>query len=444
MQSVGTPNIQFMTSVTKSDPEVAAIIHAENKRQHDKIRLVPSENYVSRAVLEATGSIMTNKYSEGYAQDRYYEGQQQIDKLELLCIERAKAVFGAEHVNVQPYSGSPANQAVYVALAEPGETIMGLSLADGGHLTHGDKVSISGKHYHAVQYGVREDDGAIDFDQVESLAKQYKPRIIFCGTTAYPRFVDFEKFAKIGREVGAVVVADIAHISGLVAAGVHPSPIPHVDVVTTTTHKSLRGPRGGMIMCKNEFAEALDKAVFPGLQGGPHNHTTAGLAVALKEAQTQEFKQYARQIVRNADALAKALIDRGFCLSSGGTDNHLILIDVTNKGITGRQMAKALDASGIVCNFNRIPFDKRPAMNPSGIRIGTPAITSRGFGPSEMVRLADWMETIARFRSDETLDLSDRKKAYRAVAEEVKDLCDQFIAPGLFYDTDGELRGKSI
>ena len=441
MQSIGTPEIQSMTSLKINDPEVAAIIDAENKRQHVKIRLVPSENYASRAVLEATGSVMTNKYSEGYAKDRYYEGQQQIDKLEMLCIERAKTVFGAEHVNVQPYSGSPANQAVYVALAKPGDTIMGLSLADGGHLTHGDKVSISGKHYHAVQYGVREDNGAIDFDQVESLAKQHKPRLIFCGTTAYPRIVDFEKFATIGKEVGAVVVADIAHISGLVAAGVHPSPIPHVDIVTTTTHKSLRGPRGGMIMCKNEYADALDKAVFPGLQGGPHNHTTAGLAVALKEAQTQEFKKYAQEIVRNATTLAEELIKRGFRLSSGGTDNHLILIDLTNKEITGRQMAKALDASGIVCNFNRIPFDKRPAMNPSGIRIGTPAITSRGFGHNEMVKLADWMETVARLRSDVSLDLSDRKKEYRAIADEVKELCDQFPAPGLLYDINDKLKG---
>ena len=436
MQSPVKPTFQFINSIMEYDPEVASIIKAENQRQHAKIRLVPSENYASRAVLEATGSIMTNKYSEGYARDRYYEGQQQIDKLEMLCVERAKTVFGADHVNVQPYSGSPANQAVYLALAEPGETIMGLSLADGGHLTHGDKVSISGKHYNSIQYGVRESDGSIDYDQVESLAKKFKPKIIFCGTTAYPRFVDFEKFAAIGKEVGAVVVADIAHISGLVAAGVHPSPIPHVDVVTTTTHKSLRGPRGGMIMCKHQFADVLDKAVFPGLQGGPHNHTTAGLAVALKEAQTEEFKKYARQIVTNADALAKSLINRGFSLSSGGTDNHLILIDLTNKGVTGRQMAKALDASGIVCNFNRIPFDKRPAMNPSGIRIGTPAITSRGFGINEMERLANWMETVAQLRSDESLNLSDRKMAYKNVAKEVKDLCDQFPAPGLCYDSD--------
>ncbi len=441
MESVSAAHVDPMATLNESDPEVASIIRAENKRQHNKIRLIPSENYASRAVLEATGTILTNKYSEGYAQDRYYEGQQQIDKLEMLCIERAKQVFGAEHINVQPYSGSPANQAVYVGLASPGDVVMGLSLAHGGHLTHGDKVSISGMHYTSVQYGVREEDGEIDYAQVEALAKEHKPRLLFCGATAYPRVVDFERFAAIGKSVGAIVVADIAHISGLVAAGVHPSPVPHVDVTTTTTHKSLRGPRGGMIMCKKEYAEALDKAVFPGLQGGPHNHTTAGLAVALKEAMTPEFKAYAQQIVDNSRALAAALVERGFALSSGGSDNHLILIDVTSKGLTGRQMAKALDASGIVCNFNRIPFDPRPAMNPSGIRIGTPAITSRGFGASEMVQLAEWMDRVAQVRADETLDLEGRKNAYRAMADEVRALCDRFKAPGLLYGEDGRAIG---
>ncbi len=441
MESVSAAHADPMATLSEYDPEVAAIIRAENKRQHNKIRLIPSENYASRAVLEATGTILTNKYSEGYAQDRYYEGQQQIDKLEMLCVERAKQVFGAEHVNVQPYSGSPANQAVYVGLASPGDVVMGLSLAHGGHLTHGDKVSISGMHYTSVQYGVREEDGEIDYAQVEALAKEHKPRLLFCGATAYPRVVDFERFAAIGKSVGAIVVADIAHISGLVAAGVHPSPVPHVDVVTTTTHKSLRGPRGGMVMCKEAYAEALDKAVFPGLQGGPHNHTTAGLAVALKEAMTPEFKAYAQQIVDNSRALAAALVERGFALSSGGSDNHLILIDVTSKGLTGRQMAKALDASGIVCNFNRIPFDPRPAMNPSGIRIGTPAITSRGFGASEMVQLADWMDRVAQVRADEALDLDGRKNAYREVASEVRALCDRFKAPGLLYGEDGRAVG---
>jgi glycine hydroxymethyltransferase len=441
MKSADTTTCDPLQTLSTADPEVAAIIRTENKRQHNKIRLIPSENYASRAVLEATGTILTNKYSEGYAQDRYYEGQQQIDKLEMLCIERAKQVFGAEHINVQPYSGSPANQAVYVGLASPGDVVMGLSLAHGGHLTHGDKVSISGMHYKAVQYGVREEDGEIDYAQVEALAKEHKPKLLFCGATAYPRIIDFARFAAIGKSVGAIVVADIAHISGLVAAGVHPSPVPHVDVVTTTTHKSLRGPRGGMIMCKKEYADALDKAVFPGLQGGPHNHTTAGLAVALKEAMTPEFKVYAQQIVDNSRALAAALMERGFALSSGGSDNHLILIDVTPKGLTGRQMAKALDASGIVCNFNRIPFDPRPAMNPSGIRIGTPAITSRGFAVAEMVQLAEWMDRVAQVRADEGLDLDGRKKAYREVASQVRALCDRFPAPGLFYGEDGQIVG---
>ncbi len=441
MESGSTVHGDPMATLSEYDPEVAAIIRTENRRQHNKIRLIPSENYASRAVLEATGTVLTNKYSEGYAQDRYYEGQQQIDKLEMLCIERAKQVFGAEHINVQPYSGSPANQAVYVGLASPGDVVMGLSLAHGGHLTHGDKVSISGMHYTPVQYGVREEDGEIDYAQVEALAKEHKPRLLFCGATAYPRVVDFERFAAIGKSVGAIVVADIAHISGLVAAGVHPSPVPHVDVVTTTTHKSLRGPRGGMIMCKEQYAEALDKAVFPGLQGGPHNHTTAGLAVALKEAMTPEFKAYAQQIVDNSRALAAALVERGFALSSGGSDNHLILIDVTSKGLTGRQMAKALDASGIVCNFNRIPFDPRPAMNPSGIRIGTPAITSRGFAEPEMVQLAEWMDRLAQVRADESLALDDRKNAYKAIAGEVRALCDRFKAPGLLYSEDGRAIG---
>jgi glycine hydroxymethyltransferase len=426
-----------MAALNQADPEVAEIIRAENRRQHNKIRLIPSENYASRAVLEATGSILTNKYSEGYPGRRYYEGQQNIDRLEELCIERARQVFGAEHVNVQPYSGSPANQAVYVALAEPGDAVMGLSLAHGGHLTHGDKVSISGLHYKAVQYGVRKDTGEIDYQQVEELAREHRPKLIFCGGTAYPRLIDFERFAWIGQSVGAVVVADMAHLAGLVAAGVHPSPVPHVDVVTTTTHKSLRGPRGGMIMCKKEYAEAIDKAVFPGLQGGPHNHTTAAIAVALKEAMGEEFKEYARQIVDNAKVLAQELKEHGFALSSGGTDNHLILIDVTPKGITGKQMAKALDAAGIVCNFNRIPFDPRPALNPSGIRIGTPAITSRGFGAAEMKQLAGWMARIARARADEKLELEDRQKVYAEVAGEVRALCDRFPAPGLLYGQDG-------
>ena len=437
MEAAAAPS-KVVRKLVEIDPEVEAIIRAENKRQHNKIRLIPSENYTSAAVLEATSSILTNKYSEGYAGERYYEGQQQIDKIETLAVERAKAVFGAEHVNVQPYSGSPANQAVYVGLCAPGDTVLGLSLAHGGHLTHGDKVSISGMHYTSVQYGVRQEDGLIDFDQVESLAKKHQPKLLFCGTTAYPRIVDFARFAQIGRAVGAIVVADIAHIAGLVAAGVHPSPVPHVDVVTTTTHKSLRGPRGGMIMCKAQYAEAIDKAVFPGLQGGPHNGTTAAIAVALKEAQGDEFKIYSQQVVDNARLLGEELSARGFALSSGGTDNHLILIDVTDKGVTGYQLAKALDQAGIVCNFNRVPFDPRPAKRPSGIRIGTPAITSRGFGAEEMKQLAEWVNRVAEVRADESNKLDDRKKAYANIRAEVRALCDRFPAPGLLYGGEGQ------
>ena len=423
-----------MTELLKVDPDVAALIAAENSRQHEKIRLIPSENYASRAVLEATGSVFANKYSEGYAGKRYYEGQQQIDRLEELCVARAKALFGAEHVNVQPYSGSPANQAVYLALVQPGDTIMGQALAHGGHLTHGASVSVSGLQYNSVQYGVDRQSGLIDYEQVEALAAEHKPKLIFCGTTAYPRVVDFARFAKIGGRHGAVVVADIAHISGLVAAGVHPSPIPHVDIVTSTTHKSLRGPRGGMILCRKQYADVLDKAVFPGLQGGPHNHTTAALAVALKEADSDAFRTYAQQVVDNARTLAKALLDRGLEVVSGGTDNHLILVDASASGLTGRQMSKALDAAGIVCNYNTVPFDPRPPANPSGIRIGTPAITSRGFGADEMEQLANWMDRVATVRSDGSLGLDERKAAYREVARQVRELCDRFPAPGLTYD----------
>lgn len=426
-----------MTELTTTDPEVAEIIAAENRRQHEKIRLIPSENYASSAVLEATGSVLTNKYSEGYAGKRYYEGQQQIDRIEQLCVARAKALFSAEHVNVQPYSGSPANQAVYLALAEPGDTVMGLALAHGGHLTHGAPVSVSGLHYRAVQYGVTRDTRLIDYERVEALAAEHKPKLIFCGGTAYPRVIDFARFAEIGARHGAIVVADIAHISGLVAAGVHPSPVPHVDVVTSTTHKSLRGPRGGMILCRQQYAEALDKAVFPGLQGGPHNHTTAALAVALKEADTDEFRAYAEKVVDNARTLAAGLVARGLDVVSGGTDNHLILLDAASSGLTGRQLSKALDAAGIVCNYNTVPFDPRPPANPSGIRIGTPAITSRGLGADEMEQLAAWMARIATVRADESLELVDRKAVYREVAAAVRALCDRFPAPGIRYE--GEL-----
>ncbi|MFP6592969.1 MAG: serine hydroxymethyltransferase, partial [Candidatus Latescibacterota bacterium] len=415
-------------SLRDADPEVADILTAENRRQHVKIRLIASENYVSTDVLEATGSVLTNKYSEGYTGRRYYEGQQQIDRIETLAIERAKFLFGAEHVNVQPYSGSPANQAVYVALAKPGDRVMGMSLAGGGHLTHGANVSISGLHYDAVQYGVDPDSGFLDYDAIEKLADEVRPKLLWCGTTAYPRILDFERFAAISRKVGAVVVAHMAHIAGLVAAGVHPNPVPHVDVVTSTTHKTLRGPRGGMILCRQQYADAIDKAVFPGLQGGPHNHTTAALAVALKEAATDEFKVYAQAIVDNACVLGEELAAYGFKLASGGTDNHLLLVDATARGVVGHNMAKSLDAAGIVCNYNLVPGDTRPAMRPSGIRMGTAAVTSRGFGAEEMKQLAAWIDRVATTRADENSDKVTRVQVNREIAAEVRALCDRFPA----------------
>ena len=364
--------------IDSSDPQVAELIHDEARRQFEKMRLIPSENYVSLAVLEASGTVLTNKYSEGYPGKRYYEGQQFIDPIESIAVERAKALFGVEHANVQPYSGSPANLAVYLAFAQPGDTIMGMSLPMGGHLTHGGQASVTGKWFHAVEYGVRRDTGRVDMDEVRDLALKERPKIIFAGGTAIPRTVDFPAFAAIAEEAGAVLVADIAHIAGLIAGGAHPSPVGYAPVITTTTHKTLRGPRGAMIMTDAEHATAIDRAVFPGLQGGPHNHTTAGIAIALREAAQPSFRTYAAQVVANAVALASALVERGFDLVSGGTDNHLLLVDLTSKGIAGKPAAKALDRAGIELNFNTVPFDPRRPFDPSGIRLGTPAITTRG------------------------------------------------------------------
>src|SRR5512147_2087964 len=374
------------------DPEIAELIAAEERRQRDKIRLIASENYVSGAVLAATGSVLTNKYSEGYPGKRYYEGQQQVDPVEELARSRMTKLFGADHANVQPYSGSPANLAVYLAFVSPGETVMGMGLPAGGHLTHGWKVSATGTWFRAVQYGVRKDTHRIDFDELRALARKERPKLLFAGGTAIPRTIDFATFGEIAREVGAVFVADIAHIAGLVAAGAHPSPVPHADVVTTTTHKTLRGPRGGMLLCTAAHQKAIDRAVFPGLQGGPHNHTTAGIAVALKEAATDAFKQYAHQIIANARALAAGLVERGWALVTGGTDNHLILADLTTKQVSGKIAAKALDAAGIELNYNSVPFDPRKPFDPSGIRIGTPAVTSRGMKEAEMRQIAAWMD----------------------------------------------------
>ena len=410
-------------SLAEKDPEIARLIEAEEILESETIRLIASENYASRAVLEATGSVLTNKYSEGYPGKRYYEGQQNVDPVEELARTRLAALFGAEHVNVQPYSGSPANLAVYMATVKPGDTVMGLGLASGGHLTHGHGVSVTGAWFKSVPYGLSKTTHRIDLDQVRDLAKEHRPKLIFCGTTAYPRQIDFAAFGAIAREVGAVLAADIAHISGLVAAGVHPSPFGIADIVTSTTHKTLRGPRGGVIMCRKELAAAIDKAVFPGLQGGPHNHTTAGVAVAAKEASTPEFKLYAQRIVDNARTLAEALTARGFDLVTGGTDNHLILIDLTRKGVTGKIAAKALDRAGIVGNYNAIPDDPRKPFDPSGLRIGTPAITSRGFGADEMQKLAAWMDAVVQAPGDEAL--------IARVRAEVKALCAGFPPPGI-------------
>ncbi len=377
-----------------TDPAIYELIRAEERYEIESVRLIPSENYASRAVLEATGSILTNKYSEGYAGRRYYEGQRYIDQIETIVVGRAKALFGAEHANVQPYSGSPANLAVYTALLEPGDTLMGLALPHGGHLTHGWVVSATGKFWRPVHYTVDRETQRIDLDAVRDLARKERPKMIVTGATAYPRQFDFKAFAEIAKEVGAYLLADIAHIAGLVVAGAHPDPVPYADVVTTTTHKTLRGPRGAMIMCRSEHAEKIDKAVFPGLQGGPHNHTTAAIGVALKEAATPEFKEYAHQIVRNARAMAEELMAHGFSLVSGGTDNHLILVDLTSKKVIGKKAAQALDRAGIVCNYNTVPYDPRKPFSPSGIRLGTPAVTSRGMKEGEMKQIARWMNQV--------------------------------------------------
>ncbi|WP_433928856.1 serine hydroxymethyltransferase [Sorangium cellulosum] len=416
-------DVQGLRALSEVDPEIAELIRLEERREADTLRLIASENYVSRAVLEATGSVLTNKYSEGYPHKRYYEGQQQVDVVEELARTRVAKLFGADHVNVQPYSGSPANLAVYLAFAQANDTIMGLGLPAGGHLTHGWSVSITGKYFKSVPYGVRESDHRIDMDQVRDLARAHRPKLIWCGTTAYPRTIDFAAFRAIADEVGAILAADIAHIAGLVAGGVHPSPVGIADVVTSTTHKTFRGPRGAMILCKKEHASAIDKAVFPGLQGGPHNHTTAAIAVAAKEASEDGFRTYAKQIVENAKALGRALESRGFRLITGGTDNHLLNIDMTPKGLAGKPYAQALDRAGIVANYNSIPFDPRKPFDPSGIRIGTPAVTSRGMGVAEMERLAAWMDDVAQ-------NINDEARIAR-IAAEVAELCRGFPAPGI-------------
>jgi glycine hydroxymethyltransferase len=412
----------------QTDPEIYELIKQEERYELETIRLIPSENYVSKAVLEASGSVLTNKYSEGYPAKRYYEGQRYIDQLESLVIERAKTLFGAEHANVQPYSGSPANLAVYFGLLKPGDKIMGMALPHGGHLTHGWNVSITGRFWNPVQYTVDRETRRIDYDALRDLARRERPQLIVAGATAYPRQLDFRIFGEIAKEVGAFLLADIAHIAGLIVAGAHPDPMPYADVVTTTVHKTLRGPRGAMILCRNEFADRIDKAVFPGLQGGPHNHTTAAIGVALKEAATPAFKEYGHQIVRNAKAMAQELMDRGFDLVSGGTDNHLILIDLTNKKVPGKKAAKALERAGIVGNYNTVPYDPRKPFNPSGIRLGTPAVTSRGMTEEQMRQIAVWM--------DQVITNVDDQAAIDRVGEEVRALCRSFPAPGITLGND--------
>ena len=410
-------------SLKETDPEIFQIMENEKQRQSEGIELIPSENYISEAVMTAMGSILNNKYSEGYPRKRYYGGQQFIDDMEELAIKRAKDLFGAEHVNVQPYSGSPANMAVLLGLLEPGDKIMGMSLACGGHLTHGHPVNFSGRLFAVVQYGVKKETGFIDYDEVRNIARKEKPKMIISGATAYPRQFDYKVFHEVAKEVGAYSLADIAHVAGLIVGGEHPSPFPFTDVVTTTTHKTLRGPRGGMIMCKEEYGETIDKAIFPGLQGGPHDHINAAKAVALKEASTSEFKKYAQQIVKNAKVLAEELLGYGFNLISGGTDNHLILIDLQNKNVTGREAETVLDEIGLTVNKNAVPFDPRKPFDPSGIRLGSPAATTRGMKEDEMKKIAAWINEAIKNKGD--------GKALTEIHEEVKELCLSFPVPGI-------------
>jgi glycine hydroxymethyltransferase len=409
-----------------TDPELERLLVEESRLQDQTIRLIPSENYTSQAVLEASASVLANKYSEGYPDRRYYEGQQVVDQVERLAIERAKNLFGVPHANVQPYSGSPGNLAIYLAFLQPGDTVMGMALPMGGHLTHGWNVSITGRWFRPVQYAVRKETGQVDLDEVRDLARAERPKVIFCGGTAIPRIIDFAGFAEIAHETGALLVADIAHIAGLVAGGAHPSPVGHADILSTTTHKTLRGPRGAMLMAATpELGQPLDKAVFPGLQGGPHNHTTAAIAVSLHEAAQPAFREYAQQIVVNAKALAGELLARGFELVSGGTDNHLILIDLTSRNVPGKPAAKALDRAGIVTNYNTVPFDPRKPFNPSGLRIGTPAVTTRGMGPAQMRTIAGWIDEVIGAVSTGDEDVIEK------IREQVRELTAGFPAPGI-------------
>ena len=405
-------------SLAESDPDIYAAIQNETRRQHEGLELIASENFVSQAVLEAAGSVFTNKYAEGYPGKRYYGGCEFTDVVESLAIDRAKQLFGADHVNVQPHSGSQANMAVYLTACQHGDTILGMDLSHGGHLTHGHPLNFSGKSYKVVAYGVKKDDETIDYDQMEALAKEHKPKLVVCGASAYSRVIDFERIAAIAHSVGALVMADIAHIAGLVATGLHPSPIPHCDFVTTTTHKTLRGPRAGMIMCKEQFAKDVDRNLFPGIQGGPLVHIIAAKAVAFKEALQPEFKAYQQKILKNANALATAVADNGFRIVSGGTDNHVFLVDVFSKGILGKDTEKLLEAAHITVNKNTIPFDTNPPMKASGVRLGTPAVTTRGMGETEMKQIALLIA--------EVLDAPTDEAVRQSVIGKVKELTARF------------------
>ena len=397
-----------------SDPDIYSAIQKEIERERGKILLIASENYASQAVLEAQGSIFTNKYAEGYPNKRYYGGCEYADIVETLAIERAKKLFGAEHINVQPHSGSQANMAVYFAFLKPGDVILGMSLSHGGHLSHGASVNFSGMLYKNIPYGINKETGYIDYEEVRRLAIENKPKMILVGASAYSRTLDFKVFSEISKEVGAYLMADIAHIAGLIAAGFHQSPVPYADFVTTTTHKTLRGPRGGMIMCRAEYAKAIDKMIFPGIQGGPLVHVIAAKAVAFKEALSREFRDYQQRVINNAKRLAEELIKRGFRIISGGTDNHLMLVDLTTKGITGKEAEEALDKAGITVNKNAIPYDERPPAVTSGMRLGTPSVTTRGMGEAEMANIADIIDEVLKNHASE-----EKLRGFKQMAENI-------------------------
>jgi len=418
MSNAATLSVPLLRSLSEADPDIARAIRNEVQRQNEGLELIASENFVSLAVLQAMGSVMTNKYAEGYPGARYYGGCEFVDVAESLAIDRAKALFGADHANVQPHSGAQANMAVYFALLQPGDTLLGMSLAHGGHLTHGHPLNFSGKLYNIVGYGVSPDDERIDYEALDRLAREHRPKLIVVGASAYPRVIDFPRIAAVAREVGAMMLTDMAHIAGLVAAGVHPSPVPHSDFVSTTTHKTLRGPRGGLVLTRAEHAKALDKALFPGVQGGPLMHVIAAKAVCFKEAGEPTFAAYQRQIVANAQRLAAGLAAEGFRLVSGGTDNHLVLVDVFSKGITGKVAEASLGRAGITVNKNAIPFDKNKPMIASGIRVGTPAVTTRGLREPQMDRVATLIARVLRAPDDEA--------EIAAVRGEVQELCREF------------------